>query len=125
MNKLLVLASALCFRAVLSAQPAGPTDFFEKKIRPILAANCAVCHNAKATVAGLDFATTDGIRYAVQYGGEAGKLISLDKPDESLLLQVVEYAGRLKMPPTGKLKEDQLEDIRAWVQGSAPVPGPG
>src|SRR5438067_18949 len=92
-------------------------------ISVILARNCAVCHNAKATVAGLDLSTTDGIRYAVQYGGEAGKLISLEKADESLLIQVVEYAGRLKMPPNGKLKEEQLEDLRLWVQAGAPVPG--
>lgn len=30
--------------------------------------------------------------------------------------------GRLRMPPTGKLKEDQLEDIRAWIVGGAAVP---
>ncbi len=123
MSKVLVLSSSLFFCVVLSAQPAEQTDFFEKKIRPIFAANCAVCHNAQATVAGLDFSTTDGIRYAVQYGGEAGKLISLEKPEESLLLQVVEYGGRLKMPPNGKLKEEQLEDLRIWVQAGAPVPG--
>ena len=65
----------------------------------------------------------DGIRYAVQYGGEAGKLISAEKPGESLLLQVVEYAGRLKMPPSGKLKDEQIEDLRLWVEAGAPVPG--
>src|SRR5437773_10059913 len=122
MNKLLVLGTSL-FCAALAGQTAGQVDFFEKRIRPILADKCAACHNAKATVAGLDLSTTDGIRYAFQYGGEAGKLISLEKPDESLLLQVVEYAGRLKMPPNGKLKEEQLEDMRLWVQAGAPVLG--
>src|SRR5947208_1300771 len=122
MNKLFVLGTSL-FCAALAGQTAGQVDFFEKRIRPILADKCAACHNAKATVAGLDLSTTDGIRYAVQYGGEAGKLISLDKPDESLLMQAVEYQGRLKMPPSGKLKEDQLEDLRVWVQAGAPVPG--
>src|SRR5205823_11573112 len=92
MRKLLGLASSFCFCIALSAQTGEQIDFFEKKIRPILVSNCSVCHNAKATVAGLDLSTTDGIRYAVQYGGEAGKLISLEKPDESLLIQVVEYA---------------------------------
>src|SRR4030088_2145613 len=105
MNKLIVLASSLFFTSLLSAQSPGQIEFFEKKIRPILATNCAVCHNVKATTAGLDLSSTEGIRYAVQYGGEAGKLISLDKPDESLLMQALEYGGRLKMPPSGKLKD--------------------
>src|SRR4051795_13772630 len=104
MNKLIALASSLFFTSLLSAQSPGQIEFFEKKIRPVFSTNCAACHNAKATTAGLDLSTTDGIRYAVQYGGEAGKLISLDKPEESLLIQAVEYGGRLKMPPGGKLK---------------------
>src|SRR5882672_9762800 len=123
MNKLIPSAFWLILTSFVSAQSASQIEFFEKKIRPVLATNCAACHNAKATTAGLDLSTTEGIRYAVQYGGEAGKLISLEKPEESLLIQAVEYAGRLKMPPGGKLKEEQLEDMRAWVQAGAPVPG--
>src|SRR5882724_4495355 len=125
MNKLIASAFVLLFTGWVSAQSPSQIEFFEKKIRPVLATNCAACHNAKATTAGLDLSTTEGIRYAVQYGGEAGKLISLEKPEESLLIQAVEYAGRLKMPPGGKLKEEQLEDMRAWVQAGAPVPGAG
>src|SRR5438445_34232 len=115
--------SPLLLTGVLPAQSAEQIEFFEKKVRPILAANCAVCHNAKTATAGLDLSTTEGIRYAVQYGGEAGKLISLEKPEESLLIQAIEYTGRLKMPPGGKLKDDQLEDVRAWVHAGTPVPG--
>jgi mono/diheme cytochrome c family protein len=122
-NRLIALAVSLSFASLLSAQSPAQLEFFEKRIRPILAANCATCHNAKGPTAGLDLATTDGIRYAVQYGGEAGKLVSADKPEESLLLQAIEYSGRLKMPPGGKLKDEQLEDMRAWVQGGTPVPG--
>ena len=122
MRRVIFTGLILCLVSRASAQTAGQIEFFEKRIRPILSANCAACHNATALTANLDLSTTDGIRYAVQYGAEAGKLISLDKPEESLLLQVVEYNGRLKMPPTGKLKDDQLEDMRAWVLGGAPVP---
>jgi hypothetical protein len=63
-------------------------------VRPILANNCAVCHNTTGLESGLDLSTTAGIRYAVQYGGEAGKLIALDKHrEESLLLHAIEYSG--------------------------------
>ena len=112
----------LLFAGNLSAQSPQQLEFFEKKIRPILSDSCAVCHNAKMMTAGMDLSTTEGIRYAVQYGAEAGKIISSDKPAESLLIQVVEYAGRLKMPPSGKLKDEQLDDLRAWVQAGAPIP---
>src|SRR5436190_21585971 len=122
MNKLIAPAFWVVFAGLISAQSPSQIEFFEKKIRPVLATNCAACHNAKAATAGLDLSTTEGIRYAVQYGAEAGKIISLEKPEESLLMQVIEYRGRLKMPPTGKLKEDQVEDIRAWISGGAAVP---
>src|SRR5215208_3003581 len=109
MRRAIFTGLMLCLVSRASAQSAGQIEFFEKRIRPIFADNCIACHNATATTANLDLSTTEGIRYAVQYGAEAGKLISLDKPEESLLLQVLEYNGRLKMPPTGKLKDDQLE----------------
>src|SRR6185436_16925173 len=120
MRKLTFLALPLFFCDILSAQSAGQIEFFEKRIRPILANNCIACHNAKEKTAGLDLATTDGIRYAVQYGADAGKLISLEKPEDSLLLQVLEYTSQLKMPPAGKLKADLLEDMRLWIHGGAP-----
>jgi hypothetical protein len=117
-----ILSAPLLVSTALFAQTAEQLEFFEKKVRPILSANCAACHNAKTTTAGLDLSTTEGIRYAVQYGGEAGKLVSLEKPADSLLLQAIEYTGRLKMPPGGKLNEDQLDDLRAWVHAGTPVP---
>ena len=73
MNQLIAPALLLFFTSLLSAQSPGQIEFFEKKIRPILAGNCAACHNAKATTAGLDLSTTEGIRYAVQYGGGGGQ----------------------------------------------------
>src|SRR2546421_12365169 len=99
MYKLIVPASLVFFTSFLSAQTPEQIEFFEKKIRPILAGNCSGCHNAKATTAGLDLSTTAGIRYAVQYGGEAGKLISLRKPEESVPRPGIEYAGRRTLPP--------------------------
>jgi hypothetical protein len=108
----------------LHGQTADQGEFFEKKIRPVFAEHCAVCHNAANHTAGIDFSTTKGIRYAVQYGADAGKVISLEKPEESLLLQAVGYTGRVKMPPAGKLKDEILEDLRVWVAAGAPLPAP-
>ncbi len=94
-------------------------EFFEKKIRPLLAANCAGCHNAKAMTAGLDLMTVEGFTH----GGENGSLINKEKPEESRLLKVISYDETVKMPPTGKLKADQITDLTAWVKMGAPYPG--
>src|SRR5205085_2683597 len=103
----------LLFTGWAFAQSASQIEFFEKKIRPVLATNCAACHNAKATTAGLDLSTTEGIRYAVQYAGEAAKLISLDKPEESLLPPAVKDAAWIRSPldrfMLAKLEEKKLK----------------
>ncbi len=94
-------------------------EFFEKKIRPLLAAKCQKCHSADAQVAGLDMSSAEGF----VRGGESGTLINKDKPEESRLLKVISYDENPKMPPTGKLKADEIEAITAWVKMGAPWPG--
>jgi mono/diheme cytochrome c family protein len=97
----------------------GQQEFFEKKIRPILANSCQRCHNPKARVAGLDLTTAE----AFQRGGESGPLISKEKPEESRLLKAVSYDSELKMPPSGKLKDQEIAALTDWVKMGAPWPG--
>jgi hypothetical protein len=67
-KKSLIFLLPLLLADLLCAQSPQQLQFFEKKIRPILASSCAACHNAKSLTAGMDLSTTEGIRYAVQYG---------------------------------------------------------
>ncbi len=99
--------------------PPEQIEFFEKKIRPIFAANCAGCHNAKALTAGLDLMTAEGFAH----GGENGAILNKEKLEESRLLKVISYDETVKMPPTGKLKADQIADLTEWVKLGAPYPG--
>ncbi len=94
-------------------------EFFEKKIRPVLVASCASCHNAKTKAAGLDLSTGEGFLA----GGASGMLIDVSNPSESRLLKVISYDESLKMPPQGKLSVSQLEDLAAWVKSGAQWPG--
>ncbi len=94
-------------------------EFFEKKIRPILAANCQKCHNMNAQVAQLDMTTAEGFAR----GGESGPLVNKETPEASRLLKVISYDESLKMPPKGKLKPEEIADITAWVKMGAPWPG--
>jgi mono/diheme cytochrome c family protein len=102
------------------SQAATPeqAEFFEKRIRPLFAANCQKCHSADAQVAGLDMSSAEGFLR----GGESGPLVNKDKPEESKLLKVINYDENPKMPPTGKLKTDEIEAISQWVKMGAPWP---
>src|SRR4051812_38390132 len=110
---LTALAAAVC------AQTPEQSEFFEKKVRPLLVANCQGCHNAKVKTSGLDLSTIAGF----QQGGASGALVSKDDPKSSLLLKVTSYEDRLKMPPTGKLKDEDMATLKSWIAIGAPWPG--
>ncbi len=117
-----ILASIWAFSWTASAHREPQTEaaeFFEKKVRPILVTNCAKCHNPKAMVAGLDLTTAEGFAH----GGESGAVVDKAKPEESRLLKVIAYDGTMKMPPTGKLKDDEIAVLKSWVAIGAPWPG--
>ena len=87
--------------------------FFTTRILPLLAHNCFACHT-DSRLGGLRLDS----REAVLQGGKSGPAILLNNPDDSLLIQAVSYThSRLKMPPTGKLKEEEIADLR---NGSSP-----
>jgi len=52
----------LWFGAALWSQ--SGVDLFEKRIRPILATQCQLCHNAKVRTAGVDLTSEGGFRKA-------------------------------------------------------------
>ena len=53
-------------------------------------------------------------------GGNSGPAIVPGKPDESLLIRAVAHTHeRLKMPPQGKLSDEQVADLKTWVEAGA------
>ena len=107
------------FRPVWTTSESAQEEFFEKKVRPIFAANCQRCHNAKSKVAGLDLTTAE----AFQRGRDSGPVINKEKPEESRLLKVIGYDGETKMPPAGRLKDHEIATLTEWVKMGAPWPG--
>jgi hypothetical protein len=99
--------------------PAGEPDrFFETQVRPILQAQCLTCHGgAKRVRGGLRLTS----RELLLKGGDSGPAVSLQKPDDSLLLQAVNYQDR-KMPPRAKLPQAQIDILTRWVRMGAPWP---
>ena len=68
---------------------------------------------------GLDLSSAEGFA-----GGVSGEpLVNSEDPAASLLLQVVDYEGRVKMPPTGKLPGEELSTLRQWVEAGGNWPG--
>src|SRR5713226_3645849 len=85
------------------AQQKDPNEFFETRVRPVLAANCYACHTTGQS-GGLRLDS----REAVLKGGNTGPAIVAGKPEESLLIQAVRQSHeKLKMPPTKKLADQE------------------
>jgi cytochrome c553 len=99
---------------------AGPAEeFFEQRIRPLLAAKCHECHGTKTATSGLRLDTREGARR----GGTRGPAVVPGRPDVSVLLRAVSYEDPdLKMPPTGRLSDQQIADLGEWVRLGAPDP---
>lgn len=113
-----VLATmAVCITAKCSAEDA--TDQFEKKVRPLLVARCLKCHGASKQEAHLRLDSASGI----QQGGDSGAAVNPKKPAESLLIKAVRHEDGLKMPPDGKLSDQQISDLIDWIKAGAPWPG--
>jgi hypothetical protein len=107
-----------------SARASGPdargVEFFEKKIRPVLAEHCYSCHSqgAKKLRGGLLLDSRDGLLK----GGDSGPAVVPGQPDKSLLVQALRQSHELRMPPKGKLPEAVVADFVRWVELGAPDP---
>src|SRR2546423_1105909 len=108
-------------RALPASQqsPGGPeaTQFFEARIRPILAANCYDCHTEEQ-LGGLRLDSRD----AMLKGGTRGPAIVPGDPDRSLLVAAIRQSGDLKMPKGGRLKPDEIDALTAWIRAGAVWP---
>ena len=105
---------------------ASELDFFEAKIRPILAEKCYECHSSRSgkMKGGLRL---DHINLILS-GGDSGPALTVGKPDDSLLVEAVHYQDPdFHMPPKGKLPLNSITDLEKWITDGAfwpnePVP---
>jgi mono/diheme cytochrome c family protein len=100
-------------------------EFFESKVRPLLADRCYQCHSLEQNKSrgGLTLDTRQGW----QKGGENGKVIEPGKPADSPLIIAIGYLDPdLQMPPKGeKLSDAEIAILHEWVQRGAPDPRDG
>ena len=107
-----VLGSAFA----LAQQAQEKIEFFESRIRPVLANKCFACHT-ESKLGGLRVDS----RVALLQGGKSGPSIVPGRPDESLLIKAIQQSDpSLKMPMGGgKLKDNEIADLKYWIQAMA------
>ena len=86
---------------------------------PVLVERCVKCHGGEKVRGGLKLTSGPDLRR----GGNAGPVVVPGKPDDSLLVKAVRYTNpELKMPPAGKLTNEQIAALETWVRMGAPDP---
>jgi hypothetical protein len=119
---LTLISASLRAADATPALSAADLQFFENRIRPVLADNCYKCHSRDSdkVKGGLMLDT----REALLHGGSTGDDVIPGHPDKSLLITAINYTDEdLQMPPKGKkLTDQQIADLTEWVKRGAPDP---
>ncbi len=125
----LVMTAVAILPMIVTAGDASPggskldpaaVEFFEAKVRPVLATHCLGCHGPEKSKAGLRLDARD----SMIKGGESGPVVVPGKPDESALIEAVRDEGDVQMPPKGKLKSAEIAALTDWVKRGAHWPAP-
>jgi mono/diheme cytochrome c family protein len=110
--------------AALQTPGAGAAgEFFERRIRPLLAEQCFQCHSdqAKKLKGGLRL---DSFAAMIQGGESKHPAIVPGKPEESLVIKAMRYGDEdLQMPPKKRLDDQAIQDMATWISMGAPFPG--
>ena len=118
--------------AAANVATAAPTpaqlEFFEQRIRPILAGECYECHGADKQKGGLRLDSREGLLE----GGDSGVALVAGNAGDSLLIRSILHADPAERMPKDRpqLSAAVVEDFRKWIDGGAadprdepPVPG--
>ena len=86
---------------------ADDVEFFESKVRPLLAEQCYACHSSKAKIVqgGLRLDS----RETTLRGGHSGPALVPGNPDQSRLIRALRHEVEPHMPPWGKLEPEKIE----------------
>jgi len=117
--QLAVLLTVATGLATSATADDAAVDFFESRIRPVLAQHCYNCHSqrAKTLQGGLYVDSLAGLLK----GGDNGPAIIDGNADESLLISALAHES-FKMPPKGKLATKVINDFRQWIDNGTKIP---
>ncbi|MBI1321958.1 DUF1553 domain-containing protein [bacterium] len=100
------------------AQDAASVKAFESDVRPILSRHCIRCHQEKTRKGGLDLTSAA----TMLKGGDTGPAIVPGNAAESLMVEAIGYDTDLRMPPRGRLSDDEISRLKAWIDRGAVWP---
>jgi hypothetical protein len=114
-----VLLSGAATGMVIGADKTG-AEYFEKQVRPILAARCFECHSGQIAKpkGGLRLDS----RSSALKGGDTGPAVVPGKLKESLLVDAINYGELYQMPPKSRLPAEEIAALTKWVEMGAPWP---
>ncbi len=120
---LLLFIATISTNPIVAADPppkATPEqiEFFEKKVRPILADHCYGCHGPKKQNGGLRLDTVTGLKV----GADDGPVIVPGDTAKSRLLKSVRHEGDFKMPPKKAIPPEAVAILTEWVKAGAVAP---
>ena len=107
-------------RSTAPADRAKLHEFFESKIRPVLADKCYSCHGPTKQKGGIRLDRKEFV-----FKSSAEPLIVPGDPRKSPLIQAIQHGGEIKMPPPPKeqkLAANVIDDFVAWVKLGAAWP---
>ncbi|MFI4876413.1 MAG: PSD1 and planctomycete cytochrome C domain-containing protein [Blastopirellula sp. JB062] len=124
-QSLIALLAATLLAPIAAADPQpefsqADLEFFEKKVRPLLIQRCYECHGPDANVPGGNLRLDS--RAAIMAGGDSGAAIETGHPEESLLIDAIEWGDLYEMPPTTKMADAEIAVLKRWVKLGAPWP---
>jgi mono/diheme cytochrome c family protein len=121
LKRLLFISLTFGFATISAVATPTPEqlEFFERKVRPVLAEQCYKCHGPEKQKADL---RVDSLAALLKPGVD-GPIIVPGKPGESLLIKSIKHLGDMKMPEKApKMPEDQIAALEQWVAMGAPWP---
>ncbi len=124
MSRWFALALILtCSSSSVAAEPgakpsAAQIEYFENKVRPLLAEHCYSCHGPKKQNAGLRLDNAAGLKA----GADNGPVVVPGDPLKSRLMISVRREGDYAMPPKGALPPAAVAVLAEWVKTGAVFP---
>jgi Protein of unknown function (DUF1553)/Protein of unknown function (DUF1549)/Planctomycete cytochrome C len=118
------LIALIAMAGVARAEDPQSVETFEKKVRPLLVAQCLECHGADAK--NIKGRLRLNSRADLLKGGESGPAVVPGDAARSRLIEAVRYTNDdLKMPPKGKLADADIAILENWVKAGAVWPSSG
>lgn len=112
-----ILLAGIIHQRSLGGDPVPAKTTYYQHVFPILKKSCVGCHGGERPKGSLSLESLEKL----QAGGKKGPPIVPGKAMESLLFLLVSAETKPRMPPKKEdaLSTDEIETLRAWIDGGA------